>query len=323
MPSFTGRQTEIAEYSMIVQGPRDKLHGMNATNRTALALLTAASAFAQNSPKPAGSPRPEFEVATIRPSAQGPQEAVTAGVHIDGAQVRCVALTLKDYIGIAYRVKLYQISGPDWIGSDRFDISATFPAGGPTTQFQEMMKSLLEDRFQIRMHRDKKDFPVYAVEVAKGGLKAQESAPDPNAADAKAPLTIAGSGSAQGISVNLGRGSSYSFANNKFEAKRVTIAALAGILERFVDRPIVDMTDLKGSYDVALDITPEDYRVMLIHAGVNAGVSLPPQALRLLDGASTPSLFDAMQKVGLKLDARKAPLDMVVVDELRKTPTDN
>jgi uncharacterized protein (TIGR03435 family) len=62
---------------------------------------------------------------------------------------------------------------------------------------------------------------------------------------------------------------------------------------------------------------------MLIHAGVNAGVSVPPQALRLLDGASIPSLFDALQKVGLKLDARRAPLDMIIVDDSRKTPTEN
>ncbi len=280
-------------------------------------MVTVAAAFAQNSP------RPEFEVATIRPSAQDPQYAVTAGVHIDGAQARCVSLTLKDYIGIAYRVKLYQISGPDWIGSDRFDISATLPAGTPMSEFPEMMRRLIEERFQMKMHREKKDFPVYVLEVGKGGLKMQESAPDPNAADAKAPLTVTGSGSAQGISVNLGRGSSYTFANNKFEAKRLNMTALAGNLERFVDRPIVDMTDLKGSYDFALDVTEEDYRAMLIRAAVTAGVSLPPQALRLLDGASLPSLFDAMQKLGLKMDARKAPLDVVVIDEARKTPTDN
>ena len=243
-------------------------------------------------------------------------------MRIDGAQARCVALTLKDYLGIAYRIKLYQISGPDWIGSDRFDISATM-APGTAPQFTEMMRSLLEDRFQIKVHREKKDFPVYVLEVAKSGLKMQESAPDPNAEDARAPLTVTGGGSAQGVSVNLGRGSSYTFGNNKFEAKRLTMSALAGNLERFVDRPIVDMTGLKGSYDFALDITDEDYRVMLIHAGVNAGVSLPPQVTRLLDGASTPSLFDAIQKLGLRLDARKAPLDVVVVDDARKTPTDN
>ena len=90
-----------------------------------------------------------------------------------------------------------------------------------------------------------------------------------------------------------------------------------------MDRPVVDMTDLKGSYDVALDVTEEDHRVMLIRAGVAAGVTLPPQALRLLDGASTPSLLDAIQKLGLKLEARKAPLDVIVIDDARKTPTDN
>ncbi len=239
--------------------------------------------------------------------------------------MRASVLTMKDYLGMAYRVKVYQISGPDWISSDRFDISATLPGGVPTTQIPEMMQRLLEDRFQIKMHREKKDFPVYVLEVAKGGLKMQESAPDPDPAnaDAKAPLNITGSGSGQGISVNLGRGSSYTFANNKFEAKRLTMAAVAATLERFTDRPIIDMTDLKGSYDFTLDVTQEDYRTMLIHAAVAAGVTLPPEALRLLDGASIASLLDAMQKVGLKLDARKAPLDLLVIDEARKTPSDN
>lgn len=291
---------------------------MNATNKVILLAFAAAAAFAQSS-------SPEFEVATIRPSAPNAQEAVTAGVRIDGAQVRCAFLTLKDYIGIAYRVKLYQVSGPDWLASDRFDISATLPAGVPTTQIPEMLQRLLEDRFQMKMHREKKDFPVYVLEVAKGGLKMQESASDPNAAnvDAKAPVNITGGGSAQGVSVNLGRGSSYTFSNNKFEAKRLTMAALAGNLERFTDRPIVDMTDLKGSYDFTLDVTQEDYQAMMIRAAVTAGVAMPPQALRFLDGASFGSLFDAMQKVGLKLDARKAPLDLLIVDEARKTPTEN
>jgi len=211
------------------------------------------------------------------------------------------------------------------MGSDRFDISATLPFGAPTSQFPEMMRRLIEERFQVKIHHEKKDFPVYVLEVAKGGLKMQESAPDPDPAnaDAKAPVSVTGSGNAQGVSVNLGRGSSYTFANNKFEAKRLKMTALAANLERFVDRPIVDMTDLKENYDFALEVTDEDYRAMLIRAAVTAGIRLPPQALRLLDGAPLPSLFDAMQKLGLKMDARKAPLDVVVVDEARKTPTDN
>jgi uncharacterized protein (TIGR03435 family) len=79
---------------------------MNVTNKL-IFFAFAAAAFAQNAPRAA------FEVATIRPSAPNPQEGVTAGVRIDGAQVRCAFLTLKDYIGIAYRVKLYQISALD------------------------------------------------------------------------------------------------------------------------------------------------------------------------------------------------------------------
>ena len=66
--------------------------------------------------------RPAFEVASVRPSAAGAQAAVAAGAHLDGAQFRTSYLTLKDYVSMAYRVKLYQISGPDWFGTDRFDV---------------------------------------------------------------------------------------------------------------------------------------------------------------------------------------------------------
>jgi uncharacterized protein (TIGR03435 family) len=131
------------------------------------------------------------------------------------------------------------------------------------------------------------------------------------------------SGSAQGMSLNFGRGSSYTFANNRFEAKKLTMAYLVRGLELYMDRPIVDMTDLTGTYDFTLEVTAEDYQAMLVRAAVTGGLTLPPEALRLLDGASLPSLSGAMQKVGLKLDARKAPLDLLVIDEARKTPTDN
>lgn len=234
-------------------------------------------------------------------------------------------MTLKYYMATAYRVKQYQISGPDWISSDRFDISATIPPGVSATQMPEMLQRLIEDRFQMKIHREKKDFPVYTLEIAKGGLKAQESAPDADSAkpDASAPVNTSVSGSAQGVSISFGRGSSYTFANNRFEAKKLTMANFARSLELYTDRPVVDGTDLAGTYDFALEITAEDYQAMLIRAAVTAGLTLPPGALRLLDGATLPSLFDAIQKVGLKRDARKAPLDLVVVDNVRRTPTEN
>lgn len=86
-------------------------------------VLGATALFAQNPP------RPSFEVASIRPSVGTPQGAVAAGARTDGAQFRTAYLTLKDYIAMAYRLKLYQVSGPDWIGQDRFDVIATLSDG--------------------------------------------------------------------------------------------------------------------------------------------------------------------------------------------------
>ena len=148
--------------------------------------------------------------------------------------------------------------------------------------------------------------------------------PELENADPRAPQEFTGGGSNQGVSINLGPGSSVSFSNNKFEAKRLTMPSLAGTLERFLDRPILDMTDLKGSYDFSIDVTTDDYRAMLIRSAVVAGVVLPPDVLRLLDSASSPeSLFDGLAKLGLRLEPRRAPLDVVVIDGALRTPTEN
>jgi len=282
-----------------------------------LAILLAASAYAQS---------PHFEVASIRPSAPTPEGQVNVGVHIDGAQVRVVALTLRDYLGIAYRMKVAMISGPDWTGSERFDISATLPAGSTTDRLPEMFQALLADRFQLKVHQEKKEFPVYVLLVGKGPLKLQESPPDPGADkdEPKGTVNVAAGGSAAGVGVNLGHGSSWSFVPNRFEAKKLTMEQFAANLERFADRPIVDMTQLKGQYDLGFDVNAEDYRPMLIRSAIYAGVVLSPQALRLAERSSGGgALGDALQQVGLKLEARKAPLDVLIIDEAVKTPTAN
>ena len=286
---------------------------------TGLGILLGVTAMFGQNPQ-----RPSFEVASIRPASGAPTQAVAAGVHIDGSQFRATFLTLKDYVGAAYRLKLYQISGPEWIGTDRFDVTAKLPEGVLPDQIPNLLQTLLAERFQMKFHREMKEFPVYAL-VAKGGLKMTESAPlELEKQDARAPQSFGGTGSNQGVSITLGPGSSFTFANNKFEAKRLNMPTVAGTLERFLDRPIVDMTGLDGFYDFSVDVTPEDYRAMLIRSAVVAGVVLPPEVLRVLDGASSPgSLFDGLEKLGLKLEARKAPLDVIVVDSVLKSPTEN
>src|SRR3954465_556861 len=151
---------------------------MQATRYFLPALLTAA-AFAQNTP------RPEFEVASIRPSAP-PAADVKVGVHIDGAQVSFTYVALKDLIQSAYKLKNYQVVAPDFVASDRYDIAAKLPAGSNRDQLPEMLQALLEDRFKLKFHRDSKEFPVYALTVAKTGLKLKESPPDSEAEAAEA-----------------------------------------------------------------------------------------------------------------------------------------
>jgi uncharacterized protein (TIGR03435 family) len=271
--------------------------------------------------------RPEFEVASIRPvTAETGQ--ITAGVHVDDAQVRFTRLSLKDLIGIAYKVKIYQISGPDWLASERFNINATVPTGANRDQMQEMVQNLLADRFQLKMHRTSKEFPVYGLVPAKSGFKLKELPPSPEdsagtAEESKKPLNISASGGRSGTTVNYGNGSYFAFGNNKFEAKKMTMANVADTLARFVDKPVVDMTELKGNYDFNLDFSQEDFQAMMIRAAVAAGVSLPPQALQYMEKASGDSLPNALTTIGLKLESRKAPIEVLVIDHVLKLPTEN
>lgn len=266
----------------------------------------------------------QFEVASIRPSALTGADHMSVGVHIDGQRVSCVSLNLKDYIAAAYDLKIYQVQGPDVLGGERFDINAKLPAGAKESQVPDMLKALLADRFKMTSHFEKKDFPVYALVVAKGGLKMQESAPDPNAEEPKSPAkTVSGSGGRGGVHIDLGNGSFFTLADNKFIGRKLPMASFAEVLARFEDKPVVNMTGLTGSYDFDLQFTPEDYMAMLIRSAIAAGVTLPPEALRALSGSSGDSLLGALDRLGLKLENRKAPMNVLVVDHIEKAPTEN
>lgn len=266
--------------------------------------------------------RPEFEVASIRPSSEQVTQ-VNVGLRITGTQVRIAYMSLKDYIGMAYSVRPNQISGPDWVAQQRFDIVATIPASGSPAQVPAMLQALLADRFQLKVHRESKEFPVYALTVAKGGLKIKESPASPDTAARPAGINVAATGTGAGVAVDMGGGSSFALGNNKLEVRKMTMTAFADMLTRFVDRPVVDMTAQKGVYDMTLDLSSEDYTATLVRSAINQGVVLPPQALRVLETASADPFSAPLQQVGLVLDSRRAPLDVIVVDSALKTPTEN
>jgi uncharacterized protein (TIGR03435 family) len=290
----------------------------------AMAVLFGAAGWAIGQTA-APAPKLEFEVASIRPTQTAPTDRVNAGLKMDGSQVHVGALSLKNLMVIAYKVQPNMISGPDWLAATRYDISAKLPDGGTTQQIPEMMQSLLAERFGLKIHRETKDTAAYVMVMGKQPLKLKQTPADAAAAspNANGAVNVAASGSAAGVVVDLGNGSSISLANNQFEIKKLTMDRFADQISRYLDRPMVNMTGLTGTYDMTLPVVEQDYYILLVQSGVNAGVMLPPQALRVLDAGAPASLFDALEQQGIHVDSRKVPLDTIVVDSALQAPTEN
>jgi uncharacterized protein (TIGR03435 family) len=270
---------------------------------------------------------PQFEVASVRAFAPA-QGQVAAGLHFDGAQVRGVGLSLRDYLATAYRFKATLISGPDWTATERYDIQATLPDGGTKAQVPEMLQALLADRFQVKLHNEKKEFPIFALVLAKGPPKLKELPPDPNAdKENDEPVGMANVATiavvGNGVSVQYARGASITVGNNRIEVTKLPLWVFCRNLERYSDRQIIDMTGLTGSYSFAVDVTPEAYQAMMLRSLVLRGAKLPVEAQALLDSSSPAAIGDALEQVGLKLEQRRAPLDIMIIDSALKTPTAN
>jgi uncharacterized protein (TIGR03435 family) len=279
----------------------------------ALALLLPA-AWAQNPNAP------RFEVASIRPSASAIDDWQRIGVHIDGAMVRVAQYSLRDYIALAYRTKAAQISAPAWLAEAKFDIAAKLPDGAPRSQVPEMMQTLLEERFRLVLHHESKEMPVYVLSRGSGALKLKESAPDPDApAASNVDVTVQGDKSGRGAVVNLGPGSTITNAGGKIEGRRVTIAQMLSSVERYLDRPLVDQTGLTGVYDITIEYSLEELRNVLRSTGAEKYNHIPDSAADQFPG-SIPASFAAL---GLKFEARKAPLDVIVIDHMEKAPAEN
>lgn len=226
----------------------------------------------------------EFEVVSIKPA-----EATDNNSDSDSDDERLTAsnVSLKSLIVAAYEVKDYQVEGPDWLASARFDIVAKFPEALPHDPVKHdaalgaMLQKMLADRCKPAIHRDRKSFTVYGLVVEKKGIKFKET-PD--------------------------TGSHSSHSNNThYIGSCISMETFAAFLARLVDLPVLDMTGLKGFYDVTLDWFPE-----------------PKSSADVADTLAGPALPAALQEqLGLKLETRKAPIEMIVVDHAEKLPTEN
>ena len=309
--------------------------------RIAFLLVSCCVAFAQ---QPSGSP--SFEVASIKPSAPQPMGMMKIMMNADAGMLRYTNVSLKGVICTAYRVKDFQIDGPDWLGSARFDIVAKFPDGATKDQVPEMLQSLLAERFKLALHRDTKDHAIYALVAGKGGAKlkpadvqtrdvpSSPAAPGPSAGaapsggsgaggDAPRNTGPGGPGGPAGAPPRGGMMMMMDPSGMHLKANAATLASLTDALSRFTERPIVDMTDIKGQYDFDLVFAPETMRGMPRGAG-----PMPPPGGERPAGTDAPaeqaaSIFDAVERYGLKLEPRKAPLEILTIDHIEKTPTEN
>jgi uncharacterized protein (TIGR03435 family) len=241
-------------------------------------LLIAASA-------PMGAQAPDaFEVASVKPSLPGTRISST----LDAAQFNCTSHSLMMLIMSAYpdiEVQPWRVSGgPAWLTSDAWDLAAKLPLNMPTDQerlyrrTELMLRAFLAEEFKLKMHQETKEYPVYALVLAKNGAKLKRS-------------------EASQLSVKTGRG--------RLEFHHQSMSGLTqflytrGYSGQAADRPVLDMTGLQGFFDFTLEWTPDRVQSDPTATGPSLFTALEEQ-------------------LGLKLQAQKAPIEFLVIDHAEK-----
>jgi uncharacterized protein (TIGR03435 family) len=295
-----------------------------------LALGLAVIAPAQN---------PSFEVASVK---RNTSRAGGAGLilgcrgtdsHNPNTTIpmgRCVARNgaLRYVIALAYNIppamlNAYEgkvMSGPDWIQSEAYDIDAK--ADMPTTQAQLklMLQALLAERFNLKVHRESREMPIYALVTAKNGPKLQPAPKDRDCAgqtrsDHSYELAerstagacrafIPGDGGMNGISVSM--------------------SDFGEILSNWAGRAVIDKTSIDGLFDLKIPrVIPANALTLNVNAaGGRDGGPPPPGVERGFSRESLPTIFTAIEQFGLRLEAAKGPVDILVIDNIQK-PAEN
>jgi len=237
--------------------------------------------------------------------------------------VRISKFSMYELMMLAFQVKGHQLSGPDWMVTERYDIQAKLPEGGRRGQVPAMMQTLLAERFGMRTHRENRDLNILALVPAKGGPRLAE-APAEESAGPSGQIRGGIAVDASGTASTIGQGRNVQLApapggNIHITAKKTSMAGLVDAIARYCELPLINMTGIEGTYDMELDVSAAEVRA----AARSHGVSVGPEPT---DGASDPagvSLPRSLEKLGLKLEARKAPVEVIVIDRIDKVPTEN
>lgn len=262
-------------------------------------------------------PRPQFEVASVKPS--GPLDAAhCSGDGASPGRLKINCDTLQDLIQAAYGSfsngvpQPTQVAGgPAWINSDHYDIEAKAAGASRADQMRAMLQSLLEDRFNLRVHRETREIPVYALTVAKSGLKLQPlkeactprdpmNPPSPPAPGQKPP-NICGTPSirfkGQHVTWDL------------HAASMTEFASYLNFPFRTLDRTVIDKTGVAGIFDFHMEFKPDGATPFLEGRGGPSPTAEDPAG---------ESIFTAIQELGLKLESAKGPAEFLVIDRVEK-----
>ena len=264
-----------------------------------------------------------FEVASVKPSAPPGAGRRVFGLQggpgtPDPTRARFSNMGLKGLVSFAYDTSGLQISGPSWTEDDRFDLVATMPNGTTREQFQVMLQNLLAERFKLEIHREKKTISLYSLTVGKGGSKLKIPRPDP-----VADPTVPDPDPKPRQGMQKGEDGYPKFAPNvtmmgmisdggktrgALQAHNEPVAWLVKMLSGQMGAPVADDTGLKDKYDYAMTWIPEEPGAI-------------PAENQDLGG---PSLMNAIQEqLGLRLTAKKGPVEFIVIDRAERTPTEN
>ena len=197
-------------------------------------IFTACVAFAALAAAQSTAP-PAFEVASIKPnllSKQGGEESRRESTQSSPGNLAMRNVTLRTCIMWAYDVRDYQVSGPAWIGDERYDVTAKAAGPAPEAQMRVMLQTLLADRFKLRLHRQQKELQVLAMEAGKAGAKLKRS----EVQDGPSKVT------------NI-RATAY-------RASSISMEELAGLVAGPLQSAVLNMTGLQGRFDITLDMTP-------------------------------------------------------------------
>jgi uncharacterized protein (TIGR03435 family) len=224
---------------------------------------------------------PAFDAASVKPNASGDGHA---SAHTRTANVQITNRSLRFAIAMAYKIKEYQVQGPAWLASEKFDIVAKAPVGTPDEQLPLMMRTLLAERFNLKTHLETKEFPVYGLVPVKGRFKLK-------------PVEAGDSG----------RDTEHNKMGGQLTATKTSMDRLAQWLSNEVDRPVVDMTGIQGVYDFTLKFSPEKNET----ADADQAPRYPIVPLAI------------QEQLGLRLERRTAPIEVLVIDRADRVPVEN